>query len=170
MQFIGDPEDTIVAPATAPGVSAIAIVRLSGKNAIDIANRIFRGKNLEDQATHTIHFGTVVDPKDNQIIDEVLVSLFRSPNSFTKEDSIEISTHGSQYIVQKIMKVLIGAGARMAQPGEFTKRAFLHARMDLAQAEAGADLIYSDPDSSHLAATRQMRAGVSSAFSQRGAR
>ena len=161
MQFIGDPEDTIVAPATAPGVSAIAIVRLSGKNAIEIANRIFRGKNLTDQATHTIHFGTVVDPKDNQIIDEVLVSLFRSPNSFTKEDSIEISTHGSQYIVQKIMKVLICAGARMAQPGEFTKRAFLNGRMDLAQAEAVADLIYSDSEASHHAAISQMRGGFS---------
>ncbi len=161
MQFIGDPEDTIVAPATAPGVSAIAIVRLSGKNAIKIANRIFRGKDLEEQATHSIHFGTVVDPTDNQIIDEVLVSLFRSPNSFTKEDCVEISTHGSQYIVQKIMKVLIGVGARMAQPGEFTKRAFLNGRMDLAQAEAVADLIHSDSAASHHAAISQMRGGFS---------
>ena len=161
MQFIGDPEDTIVAPATAPGVSAIAIVRLSGKNAIKIANRIFRGKDLEEQATHSIHFGTVVDPTDNQIIDEVLVSLFRSPNSFTKEDCVEISTHGSQYIIQKIMKVLIGVGARMAQPGEFTKRAFLNGRMDLAQAEAVADLIHSDSAASHHAAISQMRGGFS---------
>jgi len=159
MLFIGDPDDTIVAPGTPPGVSAIAIVRLSGKKAISIVKGVFKGKDLEKQDSHTIHFGSIVHKGD--VIDEVLVSIFKSPRSFTREDTIEISTHGSPFIVQKIIKVLIQSGARMAQPGEFTKRAFLNGQFDLAQAEAVADLIYSDSEASHHAAINQMRGGFS---------
>ncbi len=161
MQFIGNPEDTIVAPATPPGVSAIAVIRLSGTDAISIANKIFPGKDLVKQSSHTIHFGRIVDPGPGDVLDEVVVSLFKAPRSYTKEDSVEISTHGSPFIVQKIIKTLIKAGARMAQPGEFTKRAFLNGQMDLAQAEAVADLIHSDSESSHIAAINQMRGGFS---------
>ncbi len=161
MQFIGDTDDTIVAPATVPGVSAIAIIRLSGRDAISIAKKVFRGKDLSAQPSHTLHFGKVIDPDSKDVIDEVIVSLFLAPHSYTKENSVEISTHGSPFIVQKIIKTLIKNGARMAQPGEFTKRAFLNGQMDLAQAEAVADLIHSDSESSHNAAINQMRGGFS---------
>jgi tRNA modification GTPase len=161
MQFIGNPEDTIVAPATAPGVSAIAVIRLSGSDAITIANKLFQGKNLTKQASHTIHFGRMIDPDSKDVLDEVLAAIFIAPHSYTKENSVEISTHGSPFIVQKIIKTLITVGARMAQPGEFTKRAFLNGQMDLAQAEAVADLIHSDSEASHMASIHQMRGGFS---------
>ncbi len=158
--MIEDFNDTIVAPATASGVSAIAVIRLSGKEAISICNKIFKGKDLSIQPTHTIHFGTIRDGE--RIIDEVLVSLFKGPKSFTKEDVIEISTHGSPFIVKQILQLLIRNGARSAKPGEFTKRAFLNGQFDLAQAEAVADLIASDSEASHQAAMSQMRGGFSS--------
>ena len=161
MQFIGNPEDTIVAPATAPGVSAIAVIRLSGSDAITIADKLFQGKDLTQQVSHTIHFGRMIDPDSKDVLDEVLASIFIAPHSYTKENSVEISTHGSPFIVQKIIKTLITAGARMAQPGEFTKRAFLNGQMDLAQAEAVADLIHSDSEASHMASIHQMRGGFS---------
>jgi tRNA modification GTPase len=152
-------EDTIVALATPQGVGAIAVIRLSGKDAIRLVNQVFKGKNLEKAASHTIHFGTIRDGE--KIIDEVLVSIFVAPKSFTKENVVEISTHGSSYIVNQVIKLLIRQGARPAKPGEFTQRAFLHGQFDLAQAEAVADLIHSDSESSHQAAISQMRGGFS---------
>ncbi|MCS6823888.1 MAG: tRNA uridine-5-carboxymethylaminomethyl(34) synthesis GTPase MnmE [Cytophagaceae bacterium] len=152
-------DDTIVAPATAPGMAAIAVIRMSGKDAFAIANQIFKGKNLENVQSHTIHFGTI--EYDGKIIDEVLVSVFKAPKSFTKENVVEISCHGSDYIVKKILSLLILHGARMAAPGEFTRRAFLNGRFDLAQAEAVADLIACDSESSHDLAIKQMRGGIS---------
>jgi tRNA modification GTPase len=152
-------DDTIVALATAPGVGAIAIVRLSGKDAIDICNKVFRGKDLKDQPSHTIHFGTIRDGET--VVDEVLVSLFREPNSYTKENVVEISCHGSNYIVRQIIHLLINHGARLARAGEFTKRAFMNGKFDLAQAEAVADLIASDSEAAHQAALNQMRGGFS---------
>lgn len=152
-------DDTIIALATAQGVSAIAVIRLSGKNAIGLTQKVFHGKNLEHQASHTLHFGTIKDGE--KTIDEVLVSLFKEPNSFTKENAVEISCHGSPVIVKEIIKVFLKNGARLAEPGEFTKRAFLHGRFDLAQAEAVADLINAETDNARQAALNQMRGGFS---------
>lgn len=151
--------DTIVALATAQGISAIAVIRLSGKDCIELVQHVFNGKNLTTQPTHTLHFGTLTD--NGKTIDEVLVSIFREPNSFTKENSVEISCHGSPFIVKEIIKVLLKQGARLADPGEFTKRAFLHGRFDLAQAEAVADLINAETDNARQAALNQMRGGFS---------
>ena len=152
-------DDTIVALATAQGLSAIAVIRLSGKNCIAITQKVFRGKQLESQPTHTLHFGILYD--GDRAIDEVLVSLFKEPNSFTKENAVEISCHGSPVIVKEIIKALLKNGARLAEPGEFTKRAFLHGRFDLAQAEAVADLINAETDNARQAALNQMRGGFS---------
>lgn len=152
-------DDTIVALATAPGVGAIAVIRLSGKEAITICNKVFKGKDLEKADSHTIHFGTIRD--GNKIIDEVLVSLFVAPRSFTKENVVEISCHGSNYIVREIIQLLLKHGARLARAGEFTKRAFMNGRFDLAQAEAIADLINADSEAAHNAALNQMRGGFS---------
>jgi tRNA modification GTPase len=151
--------DTIVALATAQGVSAIAVIRLSGKDAISITQKVFKGKDLNSQHSHTIHFGTITD--NGKTLDEVLVAVFREPNSFTKENSTEISCHGSSFIVKEIIKALLKNGARLAEPGEFTKRAFLNGRFDLAQAEAVADLIHADTDNARQAALNQMRGGFS---------
>ncbi|MEM6813351.1 MAG: tRNA uridine-5-carboxymethylaminomethyl(34) synthesis GTPase MnmE [Bacteroidota bacterium] len=151
--------DTIVALSTSPGVGAIAVIRLSGEDAISITNKVFKGKNLEEQASHTVHFGTIQD--NERVVDEVLVTLFKAPTSFTKENVVEISCHGSPYIVKEVIKVLIANGARLAKAGEFTQRAFLNGQFDLAQAEAVADLINSDSAASHEAAMNQMRGGFS---------
>ncbi|NEM97863.1 tRNA uridine-5-carboxymethylaminomethyl(34) synthesis GTPase MnmE [Pontibacter burrus] len=151
--------DTIVAVATASGAGAIAVIRLSGPDAVTITQRVFKGKNLEQQTSHTIHFGTIRD--EDKIVDEVLVSLFKAPHSYTKENVVEISCHGSDYIVQQIVKLLLKQGARLANAGEFTKRAFLNGQFDLAQAEAVADLIASDSALSHEVAMKQMRGGFS---------
>ncbi|QDH80450.1 tRNA uridine-5-carboxymethylaminomethyl(34) synthesis GTPase MnmE [Echinicola soli] len=161
---ISEKEDTIIALATPQGVGAIAVIRLSGKDAIRLTNEVFAGKNLEEQASHTIHFGTIRD--DDKVIDEVLVSLFVAPKSFTKENVVEISTHGSSYIINQVIKLLIRKGARPAKPGEFTQRAFLNGQFDLAQAEAVADLIHSDSEASHQAALHQMRGGFSGEIKQ----
>lgn len=152
-------QPTIVALATPPGRSAIAVIRLSGPDVIILVQRVFKGKDLMVQAPNTIHFGTIHD--QGKLVDEVLVSLFKAPHSFTKEDSIEISCHGSSFIVQRIIELLIDQGARPAQPGEFTKRAFLAGRFDLSEAEAVADLIEADTASAHQAALRQMKGGFS---------
>jgi tRNA modification GTPase len=151
--------DTIVALATPPGVGAIGVIRLSGENAIRIAASTFKGKDLNAQTTHTIHFGKIID--GHEVVDEVLASVFIAPKSYTREDVVEISSHGSPYILQKIIKLLISKGARLARAGEFTKRAFLNGQLDLAQAEAVADLISSDSNASHMAAMNQMRGGFS---------
>jgi tRNA modification GTPase len=152
-------QDTIVALATASGSGALSIIRISGTESIDIASKIFRGSDLKSQFTHTIHYGHIVD--GIEIVDEVMVSIFRAPRSFTTEDSVEISCHGSMYIVQKIIQLIVSKGARIATPGEFTQRAFIHGRLDLSQAEAVADLIASQSQSSKDIAIHQMRGGIS---------
>ncbi|MEM6963932.1 MAG: tRNA uridine-5-carboxymethylaminomethyl(34) synthesis GTPase MnmE [Bacteroidota bacterium] len=152
--------DTIVALATPQGVGAIGVIRLSGVDAIKIVDEVFSGKKLANQKSHTIHFGTIRDD-DDQVIDEVLVSIFKSPKSYTKENVAEVSCHGSNYIIQKLIQIFIRNGARMANPGEFTLRAFLNGQMDLSQAEAVADLIASTSESAHAIAMQQMRGGFS---------
>lgn len=138
--------DTIVAIATAPSNSAISIIRLSGSDAIEIANNVFKGKNLNKVKSHTIHYGYIHN--DNDIIDEVLVSVFKSPKTFTREDVVEINCHGGIYVTNKVLELLLVKGARLAEPGEFTKRAFLNGRIDLTQAEAVIDMIESNTASS----------------------
>lgn len=151
--------DTIVAPATPTG-GAIAIVRISGSEAIAVAERLFRGRSTLSEATgRTVHYGSIRDGE--RLVDEVLVTLFRAPHSYTGEDSVEISCHGSAYIVSEILRLALGAGARMASPGEFTLRAFLAGKLDLAQAEAVADLIASSSRAAHAMAANQMRGGYS---------
>ena len=150
---------TICALATAPGIGAIAIIRLSGADAITICNKVFNGKDLTKVDTHTIHFGTIRD--EDKVIDEVLLSVFKDKNSFTGENSIEISTHGSPYIQQQVLQLLITNGAVSAGPGEFTLRAFLNGKLDLSQAEAVADVIAANSETSHELAMQQMRGGFS---------
>ena len=154
--------DSIVALATPSGAGAIAIIRISGKDAISIGNSIFqsiKGKDLTKQKSHTLHLGHVID--DQKTLDEVLVSIFKGPHSYTGENTIEISCHGSTYIQQQIIQLLLRKGCRMASPGEFTLRAFLNGKLDLSQAEAVADLISSDNEASHQIAMQQMRGGFS---------
>ena len=153
--------DTIIALATPPGIGAIGIIRLSGPDAFRVADAVFRGKPLSEQATHTIHFGTI-RAEDGRVLDEVLASVFRGPRSYTGEDVVEFSCHGSSFILQEVMAWLLRRGARLAKPGEFTQRAFLNGRMDLSQAEAVADLIASESASAHAIAMQQMRGGFSS--------
>ncbi len=159
---------TICAIATSPGMGAIATIRLSGEEAISIADQVFKSTNkakkLADQKANTLHYGTLSE--GDEIIDEVVAALFRAPHSFTGEDSVEISCHGSVYIQQRILQVLIRHGARMARPGEFTQRAFLNGKMDLSQAEAVADLIFSSNASNHKMALKQMRGGFSKEISK----
>ena len=152
--------DTIIALATPSGIGAIGVIRLSGPDAINLVNEVFGGKDLSIQHSHTIHFGTIKDGK--QILDEVLVSIFIGPRSYTRENVVEISTHGSAFIIESIIKLLIRKGARPANPGEFTLRAFLNGQLDLSQAEAVADLIASNSQASHQVAMQQMRGGFSS--------
>ena len=156
------PDDTIVAPATANGLAALGVIRVSGKDAFTIVNQVFKGKDLQKQATHTIHYGHIVDGEE--LIDEVLVSVFKGPKSFTAEDSIEISCHGSPYIQRQIVELLSRHGARLAEPGEFTMRAYLNGRLDLAQAEAVGDIIASENRSQLDLALKQMRGGLSNSL------
>ena len=154
--------DSIVALATPSGAGAIAIIRISGEDAIDIGNSVFKsikGKDLTQQKSHTLHLGHVID--NQKTLDEVLVSIFKGPHSYTGENTIEISCHGSTYIQQQIIQLLLRKGCRMANPGEFTLRAFLNGKLDLSQAEAVADLISSDNEASHQIAMQQMRGGFS---------
>ena len=156
------PQETIVALATPSGAGAIAIIRLSGKDAISIAAEVFQsvsGKNIAVQKTHTIHLGHIMDGA--KTYDQVLLSIFKGPNSYTGENVIEISCHGSVFIQQQIIQLLLRKGAKMAQAGEFTLRAFLNGKLDLSQAEAVADLIASDNEASHQIAMQQMRGGFS---------
>ena len=155
-------QDNIIALATPSGAGAIAIIRISGKDAIDIAAPFFksiRKKDLTKQKSHTIHLGHIAD--GNRIIDEVLVSVFKGPHSYSGENTIEISCHGSPYIQQEIIQLFLRNGCRMANAGEFTLRAFLNGKLDLSQAEAVADLIASDNAASHQIAMQQMRGGFS---------
>lgn len=156
-------EGTIMALSTASGAGAIAVIRLSGSEAIGLTESVFKarsGKLLMNQKSHSIHLGDIIH--QNTVIDEVLVSVFKNPHSYTGEDVIEISCHGSPYIQQQIIKILIEQGAQTAKPGEFTLRAFLNGKMDLSQAEAVADLIASENEASHQLAIQQMRGGFSS--------
>ncbi|MDR0228675.1 MAG: tRNA uridine-5-carboxymethylaminomethyl(34) synthesis GTPase MnmE, partial [Flavobacteriaceae bacterium] len=156
-------QDTIVALATPSGAGAVAIIRVSGKDAITLVNGIFKSiknKDLTTQKTHTLHLGHIVDAE--RVIDQVLVSVFKGPNSYTGENTIEISCHGSTFIQQQIIQLCLRKGAKMAQAGEFTMRAFLNGKLDLSQAEAVADLIASDNEASHQIAMQQMRGGFSS--------
>ncbi len=156
-------QDTIIALATPSGIGAIAVIRLSGENAIIIIDQFFKSKitnkSLLKQKTHTIHLGHIIN--NDRIIDEVLVSIFKNPNSYTGENVVEISCHGSIYIQQEIIQLFIKNGVRLANPGEFTLRAFLNGKLDLSQAEAVADLISSDSKASHQIAMQQMRGGFS---------
>lgn len=156
--------DTIVAPATAHG-GAISVIRVSGSGALAVCDCIFRGKTaLSRAAGYTVHYGRIADGP--RTIDDVLATVFRAPHSYTGEDSVEISCHGSSYVVAEILRLLIASGARMARPGEFTVRAFLAGKMDLSQAEAVADLIASSSQAAHALASNQMRGGYSSALGQ----
>jgi tRNA modification GTPase len=151
-------DDTIVALATPPGIGAIGVIRLSGKKAIDIVNSLFH-KDLHQQKSHSIHVGFLKDK--SEVLDEVVVSLFKGPRSYTGEDVIELSCHGSPYIQQRIIDASIERGARLAKPGEFTQRAFLNGRLDLTQAEAVADLIASNTEASRKTALNNIRGGFS---------
>ena len=153
-----NPDDTICAIATGGGLSAIAVIRISGTKAISISNSIF-SKNINDVTSHTIHYGNIID--NNEIVDEVLTSIFKDRNSFTGEESVEISCHGSVFIQNKIIQMLIRNGCRTATPGEFTMRAFKNGKLDLSQAESVADLIASESEASHQVAIKQLRGGFS---------
>ena len=154
--------DTICALATAPG-GALGIIRISGPQALEILSHVF-SKNLTDAKPNTVHFGHIKD--GTEVIDEVLVSVFRAPHSYTGEDSAEISCHGSRYILNKVLELLIQQGCRMANPGEYTMRAYLNGKMDLSQAEAVADLIASSNEANHQMAMSQLRGGISTKLSQ----
>jgi tRNA modification GTPase len=154
--------DTIVALATPPGVSAIGVVRLSGVEAINIAAKLFPSKDLTKQNSHTLHVGIL--EHNNKAIDEVVVSIYKAPRSYTGENSVEFSCHGSPFIHQQIIDACIDKGARLAKPGEFTQRAFINGKLDLAQAEAVADLIASNTSASHKTALHNIRGGFSQAL------
>lgn len=152
-------DDTIVALATPPGIGAIGVIRLSGNKAIDIANDLFPSKDLQQQASHTIHVGIIKDKETE--IDEAVVSLYKNPRSYTGENVVEISGHGSPFVLQQIINACIQHGARLAKPGEFTQRAFLNGKLDLAQAEAVAELIASNTSASQKTALHNIRGGFS---------
>ena len=155
-----DTDTTIIAPATAAG-GAVMVVRLSGSRAIEIADGLFRGKKpLRDCEGYTLHYGRIVD-EENRTIDDVVVALFRAPHSYTGDDTVEITLHGSEYITSEVLRLAINRGATMAMPGEFTRRAFLAGKMDLSRAEAVADIIASDSQWSLNIASTQMRGGYS---------
>ncbi|MGT2911329.1 tRNA uridine-5-carboxymethylaminomethyl(34) synthesis GTPase MnmE [Streptococcus cameli] len=153
--------DTIAAIATPLGEGAIGIVRLSGTNAIAIARSIFKGKNLETVDSHTLNYGHIVDPQKNEVLDEVIVGVMKAPKTFTREDVIEINTHGGIAVTNEILQLLIRQGARMAEPGEFTKRAFLNGRVDLTQAEAVMDIIRAKTDKAMNIAVKQLDGSLS---------
>lgn len=155
-------EDTIVALATPPGIGAIGVIRLSGKHSFEIINQLFPSKDIRNQLSHTLHVGYLVQYQ--KVLDEVVVSLFKSPRSYTGEDVIEISCHGSPFIHQQVLDACIEKGARLAKPGEFTQRAFLNGKLDLSQAEAVADLIASNTSASHKTAINNIRGKFSEAL------
>ena len=158
-------DSTICAISTAAGTGGIAVIRVSGKDAIDITSKVWQGKPIGQMPSHTAHLGRIVGP-DGYVVDEVVLTLFRSPRSFTGDDTIEISCHGSVWIQQQIINLLISAGCRMATGGEFTQRAFLNGRLDLSQAEAIADLIASSSQAAHRIAFSQMRGQFSHRLAQ----
>ena len=153
--------DTIAAIATALGESAIGIVRLSGDEAIEIASKIFKGKNLNNVDSHTINYGHIIDPETGKVIDEVMVSVMKAPRSYTTEDSVEINSHGGIMAIQRVLEAVLANGARLAEPGEFSKRAFLNGRIDLSQAEAVMDLIQAKTDKAMDASMNQLQGSLS---------
>ena len=155
-----DLTDTIIALSTPPGAGAIGVIRLSGPKAIEVVDSVFHGKDLSEVDGYTVHFGKIKD-EEGKVLDEVLATIFRGPKSYTKENVVEISCHGSSYIIEQIIHLFLRKGVRSANRGEFTLRAFLNGQMDLSQAEAVADLIASDSASSHDIAMKQMRGGFS---------
>ena len=155
-------DDTIVALATPPGIGAIGIIRLSGDRAIDIVNQLFHSKDLGKEKSHTIHVGLLKN--GDHVLDEVVISLYKAPHSYTGENVVEISCHGSPFIHQQVIDTCIQKGARLAKPGEFTLRAFIHGKLDLTQAEAVADLIASNTVASHKTAVNNIRGGFSNAL------
>jgi tRNA modification GTPase len=156
-------EDTIVAPATVPGTGAVTMIRVSGRDALPVVGKVVScpGGQVESAPANTIRYG-LVRSEDGQVLDEVMVSVFRAPRSYTGEDSAEITCHASSYVASELMRLLCKAGARMASPGEFTRRAFVNGKMDLAQAEAVADVISSSGAASLRVAMNQLRGGYSS--------
>jgi tRNA modification GTPase len=157
-KFLSQTEDIICAISSPPGVGAIALVRLSGKGSIELFNTVFN-KNITEAKGYTVHFGEVL--KNKATLDEVVVTIFRNPQSFTGEDTLEIACHGSKYIQQELLQLLIEKGARMALAGEFSKRAFYNGKLDLAQTESIADLIHSESEGAHRLAMQQMKGGIS---------
>src|SRR3954464_10183989 len=156
-------DDTIVALATAQGIGAIGVIRLSGRQSIDMVNRLFPAKDLTQASSHTLHVGYLKE--NGKVLDEVVISLFKGPKSYTGEDVIEISGHGSPYVLQQIIQACVNQGARLAKPGEYTQRAFLNGKLDLAQAEAVADLIASNTEASRKTALHNIRGGFSERLS-----
>src|SRR5215217_364193 len=156
--------DTIVALATPPGIAAIGVIRLSGEKAIHIMNALFPSKDLNEQSSHTLHVGIL--KSQEKVLDEVVVSIYKAPRSYTGENIVEISCHGSPFIHQQVVDACIQQGARLAKPGEFTQRAFLNVKLDLAQAEAVADLIASNTQASHKTALNNIRGGFSQALKE----
>ncbi|WP_156290023.1 tRNA uridine-5-carboxymethylaminomethyl(34) synthesis GTPase MnmE [Oceanobacillus salinisoli] len=148
--------DTITAISTPIGEGAIVIVRLSGSEAIQLTSEVFKGKNLQEVDSHTINYGKIIDPETNEVADEVMVSVMRAPKTFTREDVVEINCHGGMVAVNRVLEMLLSRGARLAEPGEFTKRAFLNGRIDLSQAEAVMDLIRAKTDKAMNVALKQM--------------
>jgi len=157
---LSDWNDTIVALATPQGIGAIGVVRVSGKAAIELVDQLFPSKDLTSRPSHTLHVGLL--ESEGVPIDQVVVSLFKGPASYTGENVVEISSHGSPYILEKIITAITKAGARLAKPGEFTQRAFLNGKLDLTQAEAVADLIYSNTEINRKHALQNIRGGFSS--------
>lgn len=159
-------DDTIVAPATVPGTGAISVVRLSGPSAIAVADAVVRLRkgDVASSEGYSLHFGSLMD--GDEVLDEAVISVFRAPHSYTGEDSVEISCHASEYVVERLVCLLCEAGARPAEPGEFTRRAFVNGRMDLAQAEAVVDVISASSEAAHRVAMNQLRGGISSELGQ----
>src|SRR5918993_1464168 len=155
-------DDTIVALATPAGIGALGIIRLSGSKSIEIINSLYSSKDLAKQSSHTLHVGYL--ESGEKVLDEVVISIYKSPRSYTGEDIIEISCHGSPFVLQQVIDACIEKGARIAKPGEFTQRAFLNGKLDLAQAEAVADLIASNTEASHKTALNNIRGGFSNAL------
>ncbi len=158
--------ETICAISTAPGVGGIAVARISGPDAIAITNKIWRGQSLSEAKSHTAHLGTIIDTTDGSPLDQAVATIFRGPRSFTGEDTVELAVHGSRYVQRRLLDILCMSGARLAEAGEFTRRAFTNGRLDLAQAEAVADVIASKSRSAHRIAMTQMRGGFSQRLAQ----
>ena len=161
-----DSADTICAISTPAGSGGIAIIRISGKNAIAIADKIWKGRRLSAAVTHTAHLGEIVDPDTGQIIDQSVATVFRAPGTFTGEDVVEVSVHGSRWIQKQLIALLCRQGCRGALPGEFTRRAYASGKLDLAQAEAVADVIASSSQAAHRLAMSQLRGQYSHRLSQ----